>query len=113
MSSAMSDFREFLEVGTVFDGTEHIKYIYLGRYRDLLNGDEGYLYAIVGDVDDDRALDTVDVQTDLSVMTFRSRTANSVFVKQPKKFYRVVGKVNIKCLSHTLSKIWGLVRIEG
>lgn len=109
----MSDFRQFLEIGTVFDGAGHIKYIYLGKYRDLLNGDVGYLYAIVGDVSDGRALDAVDVQTDLSVMTFRSRTANSVFVKQPKKFYRIVGSVNIKCLSHTLSRIWGLERIDG
>lgn len=109
----MSDFREFLDIGTVFDGTGHVKYIYLGRYRDLLTGEVGYLYGIIGDVSDGRSLDAVDVQTDLSVMTFRSRTANSVFVKQPKKFYRIVGTVNIKCLNHTLSKIWGMERIDG
>lgn len=109
----VSDFKEFLEMGTVFEDVGHVKYIYLGRYKDLVDGHIGHLYAKLGDLPDGRALDAVDVQTDLSVMTFRSPDINSVFVKQPKKFLRIVGKVDIKCIRHTLSKMWGLQRIDN
>jgi hypothetical protein len=110
----MSDFRDKLKKGMVFTGVKNVKYIYLGNYQNLLKDNvNGYLYAMLGDIPDNIATNTIYIQTTLSEAVFSSGLNGMfVFTKQPKKFCQSLGMVDISSLHHVLSKIWAYQRID-